>query len=167
MGHLRSIKRSLDRARGGIEFVRRRGRNRKGKHADVGEIDPKMSEILLSYAGVLLDSSESLERDHRVLHMAAFTWNLSHMPDAEATAFLEEELFSKLGATRQVQEFRELINAMVARRREMYPHVRRIIVDWELTDEGDGQARLLVASMPIEGEGVSFEAPERSQRGDG
>ncbi|HEV55941.1 MAG TPA: hypothetical protein ENN87_00375 [Phycisphaerales bacterium] len=167
MGHLRSIKRSLDRARGGIESVRRRGRNRKGKHADVGEIDPKMSEILLAYAAEFLDLSESLEMDHDVLQIAAFCWNLSYMPDAEATAFLEKELLSKLGSGRRAQQYREFINAMVVRRCKMYPHVWRIIVDWELTDEGGGQARLLVSSMPIEGEVVSFQEPKHSQRGDG
>jgi hypothetical protein len=106
----------------------------------------KMSEVIVDYARPLLDSAETVEEQKKAIGFAIICWNASFI-EAEkrdaviSGAFAEgEEMLDS--ATREVMEF------MVKRKEDLFPHNARIIQNWLIKDKGS-QLYFEVASVPL------------------
>ncbi len=106
----------------------------------------KMSEVIVDYARPLLDSAETVEEQKKAIAFAIICWNASFI-DAEkrdamiAGAFTEgEEMLDS--ATREVMEF------MLNRKEDLFPHNERIVENWLIKDRGS-QLYFEVASAPL------------------
>ena len=111
--------------------------------------EPKMSEVLLDFAKPLLPDDATPEEYHVAIPMAAAVWNACLQPDAEREK-LRDEMAVKFGHgdPHHMVFFLNAFEAMLKQKRELYPNLRRLIVDYEigLTDQG---VTLNVTSAPM------------------
>lgn len=123
----------------------------------------KMSEIIIEFAEPLLQEADSFESRKTALSMAIFAWNLSMMPDYQTR--IDELCGAKSDrkAKRKEAPFDfELLGAMsllVRRKQELYSDVRRLVVDYDVVDTGEGRLHLNVVSsiLPDDSEIENFE----------
>jgi len=118
----------------------------------VNRIDPnppdkeKMSEVIVEYARPLLDSAETVEEQKQAIGFAISCWNASFIETEKrdaliAETFAETEEMLNL-ATREVMEF------MVNRKEDLFPHNERIVQNWLIKDKA-GQLYFEIASIPL------------------
>jgi hypothetical protein len=107
----------------------------------------KMSEVILDYARPLLDSAKSVEEQKKAISFALLCWNASFMEKEKRDALIvgtsvERDEMLDL-ATRAVMEF------MVKRKEDLFPHNTRIIQNWTIKDKGS-ELYFEVASISYE-----------------
>jgi hypothetical protein len=95
-----------------------------------GSNQEKMSEIILNYAQPLLDASESDEQMKRSIFFAATLWNASFLEEAERNEFIRKMLI----ATDDQQNKDDVVEYFLARKAELYPDVKRVVIDYELVE---------------------------------
>jgi hypothetical protein len=123
------------------------------------ETGEKMSQVLEEFAQPLLRDAQSLDELKKALLVAMVAWNHSLLDEAAAA---ESEMASRLFAN---PNFRPVLNALIARKKQLYPHNRRFILDYELVADGAG-LQLNVVSSWLEIGAVGYPAePSVSQTG--
>ena len=114
-------------------------------------IDPsgaeRMSEVLLEFVEPYLEFADTEEAHQTLLMMAIMAWNASLYSDGEGQDMIDRVLQKATSAAPEElrTDLREIMSALIARRRRDFSEYTRAIVDFELTDTGKGY-RLLVAS---------------------
>ncbi len=112
----------------------------------------KMSEVLEEFIAPYRQYAEDDASYRKLLSLAVAAWNLSFLSYRKRREQLET-LVTTLGATeRDRQAFRDIMRAMIRRKRLHFLHHRRMIVEYDLEDMGD-MYHLTVASAPF-GEGA-------------
>jgi hypothetical protein len=113
--------------------------------------DIKMSEIILTLADPLLQKyKENFGRAHGILTLAVIAWNMSMLPEPD-----EEQLVANI-ASSLPPEFSAVDVAMILntvyllmqRKRELFPDIRRVIVNHEVRKTETG-FDLTVGSAPV------------------
>lgn len=121
---------------------------RKG-HSDNQQIEPlrkltavpgkKMSDVLVHFAEPLLQNLKDDCLFDEAIAFAAISWNLAVVPSDEQRAHLKEaaeamagsKLFEQYGMEQSLQ-------TLLDRKRSLFADCRRLIVDYENTDGGNG-----------------------------
>lgn len=113
----------------------------------------KMSEIILEFARPLLDEANSFEAYKKVILVAMLAWNLSLTDESEANAKLEtlcNDLVRSMDDD-MVVEFRHKLTKLIQRKREHFPQVKRMVMDWDLV-KMNNSFHLNVVSTLIDGD---------------
>ena len=111
-----------------------------------------MSEVILRLAGILLngDFSNAKEVDN-VVRVTIAAWNKGMYP-AERQAALERDIIDTLTTAEEDSEaaaaFVQALRIVDARRRALYPNLRRLVLNHNLKMAG-GKVALNVTSTPI------------------
>ena len=106
---------------------------------------PKMSEVLGELVRTFRDSAETLQSYNVLLMMGSLAWNATLVPSSERIALIEEVLGSLPEADRRIGA--QLLDDLMLRKERLFPENRRMIIDYEVTDEETEWHLQVVSSM--------------------
>lgn len=111
----------------------------------------KMSDVLQSYAEPLLDVANNYEQINKAIGMAAVFWNASlEATEEEAREKVQSFLDMSETESRELSfkddDFDEMFKFMFYRKQQLFPNNQRMIVNYEVTDLGEGDIHLNIAS---------------------
>jgi hypothetical protein len=104
----------------------------------------KMSEVLWALVEPDLDTSADEEDMRRLLSLGVIAWNVALLKGAERTKELDSLAQKFPGEQRQA--FYQVIDPLIRRKEEQFPHIQRPIVDFDLTWQASGRPFLSVIS---------------------
>jgi hypothetical protein len=108
---------------------------------------PKMSEALHEFVNPYLKPEYNLKRRQALFSLAAIAWNASLMSEQSMLDnFLTESLLSQDSESQQ--DVRKLIDELIARKIKYFSHIKRLIVNFEVTESRD-EYHLSVASTEV------------------
>lgn len=129
-----------------------------------------MSEIIIEFAQPILRTAESFEMQKRALSVAMIAWNMSLMDDFNTQL---EKLCNEMNKPYDKQfasDKDSIILFLIQRRLELYPDVKRLVMDYDIIDTGNG-LHLNVVSSPLnddsEADIFEKEAERLSDSGEG
>ena len=138
MGTMRKLRRQCSRPKYEVEPLR------KGATLPA----QKMSEVLPEFAEPLLDTIDDDELFEEVINFALICWNLSFFPEHKQLAKWKA-IAKKVGRAHLLSrpEIESWVWVLLERKKTLFAHDRRIVLDCKVIDEGD-RRRLLVMSTP-------------------
>ncbi len=104
----------------------------------------KMSEVILTLVEPEWDLCHDQEAAKKLLTLGITAWNAALMSGAKGKAFLED-----LAQTFPVdlrQDFFEIVERFIRRKEELFPHIQRPIISFDLDWRPSGQPYLRVIS---------------------
>jgi len=109
----------------------------------------KMSEVLEAFVAPYLALADTEEATQKLFAVAVVAWNASFLAGNEQRKMVDEITSGAMpGATRQDKEdFRELVSALVERKRAYFSEYTRKIISFELTDTGRDYHLSVVSTM--------------------
>jgi hypothetical protein len=113
----------------------------------------KMSVILRKFVEPYLEYVDSEESYQKLITLAVMAWNASLLPEEDGKRMVDD-IFGKglpKGETELIAGLREIVDALVARKKAYFSKYRRSIIEFDVVDLGD-QYYISVAST-IENEG--------------
>ncbi len=98
--------------------------------------EPKMSEVILDLADPLLDGDVSNPKEvDLIVQLTIATWNKS-MFSADRQAAMEKDIIDTLvppnGDAEQVATIIQAMEIVEDRRKKLFPHLRRYVLDYDL-----------------------------------
>jgi hypothetical protein len=135
---------------------RRKEKKRKPRWAPAEARDPgpaivfnprgeaKMSEALLALLEPELAQVADEADMEKLLTLGVTAWNASLLDSTERTAFLESLAPTSPPEIRQ--DLRQLLEALIRRKAEQLPHIRRPILSFKLTQTAAGEPYVSVIS---------------------
>jgi len=112
-----------------------------------GEV--KMSEVLRDFVEPYAEIAETKEAYGKLLTIAVVAWNTALLPESERQEAIDQilgEVLEKVGK-QAMEDAEEILRSLMARKEKHFSEYKRTILDFELTDVGEGY-QLLVASTP-------------------
>jgi hypothetical protein len=103
-----------------------------------------MSEVLLALVKPEWDMCADEEAMRKLLTVGVAAWNAALMEGAERTTFLES--IARTFPIELRQDLKQVVEPLIRRKEEQFPHIQRPIVSFELTLLASGQPYLLVVS---------------------
>ncbi len=107
----------------------------------------KMSAVLESFAEPYDNIYDPLEMRRKILKFAMLAWNAAIMEDWKGVNIWEEHLSILPTAERPIA--REMITSLMNRKRLLFRDFNRLIVDFELIENGDEAYLSVVSSHPL------------------
>lgn len=109
----------------------------------------KMSKVILDYATPLSKHSTTLESMSYAVSYAILIWNLSLLPEADIEAS-KSRLYKVMQNISNISfnEVDQIVEMMLERRHKEFGHINRIIVYYDITEDG-GEYRLDISSHEI------------------
>jgi hypothetical protein len=111
----------------------------------------KMSVILKKFVEPYIEFTDSEESYRKLITLAVMAWNASLLPEEDGKRMIDD-IFGKglpKGETELIAGLREIVDALVERKKAYFSKVRRQIIEFDVIDLGD-QYYISVAST-IEG----------------
>ena len=150
-------RRQRERRRGKKRSIRLRQWARGSEHVAAGTSPAinyggtKMSEVLLDFAAPLLSDDMGRVAYEDALNIAAVAWNAAVMPPDEREKLLAETVSVALHRAPPLPDGRafleHLIDMLIQRKQEHFGHIRRFIMDLEISDRPGG-CNVMVLSSP-------------------
>lgn len=114
----------------------------------------KMSDILTEFIEPYIDETHSNEQLLTLLGLGVIAWNLSFSSRREQRneieLFLQENSFFAGGMDHQLKEdMKNLIGQLIARKKRYFAKHKRLIIDFQVQEDQDGELELFVLSQPI------------------
>jgi hypothetical protein len=94
-----------------------------------GEI--KMSDVLMELIQPEWNTCDTEETMHKLLTLGIAAWNAALLPLDERAAFLDE--FATTFPAELRSTFRDVIEPLIRRKEELFPHIERPILSYDLT----------------------------------
>ena len=116
-----------------------------------GEV--KMSEVLTEFIKPYMKRVNTVDEHRKLLVIAVLAWNAAILPEEK-----RQEMVNALLANLQMpddKDFRSIIEMMIERKMKHFAEIRRLIVNFELTDLGQ-RTHLSVASTLDPDEEAAF-----------
>ena len=110
--------------------------------------DVKMSEVLMDFVAPYHELADTSEAYRKLLTLGITAWNASFLPKEAQQDMVDGIISGGIhSATYELQTgLKDIVNMLIARKEEYFSEYRRDIIDFELTDTGDGY-HLSVASI--------------------
>ncbi|MCI5140083.1 MAG: hypothetical protein D3922_17120 [Candidatus Electrothrix sp. AR1] len=107
----------------------------------------KMSEVIENFAEPLLADCRSDNDIKNAIQFAVVVWNLTMFPEDEQDKRIQElvETLSTPGNIDQINQVKLEINSFINRKKKMFPHIQRVIIDCQFSGAGSS-LRLDIAS---------------------
>ncbi len=98
----------------------------------------KMSEVIIEFAKPILDKTDgSVEGQKKALTIAIIAWNIALMDDIdEQLENLEDHMSSE--DAQFLEDMSLIVNSLVQRKLDFYSDVKRMVMDYDIVDTGDG-----------------------------
>ena len=117
------------------EMVHRRNQSSAFRDADVRMMPAgaqKMSQVILEFAGPLLDQAEGDAESRNAVALAVFAWNASLMPEDRRKDLVEEYTSDFARAGGDIAAIREVFSELIQRKEQVYADVQRLILDYRV-----------------------------------
>ena len=105
---------------------------------------PRLSDIILGLAQPLLDLAKTKTAKKNAVAITIAAWNCALLPPESQEGFLDDLDHRIPGISSSV--LKDMVEVIAGRKAELYPDIRRIIMDFVVTCNGD-EVRLVVATM--------------------
>ena len=108
----------------------------------------KMSEVLGDFVEPYMDMADTEEAYRKLLTLAVMAWNASFLPEKEQEEMIDRVLAAGIPAGNDELRagLKGIVNMLIARKKAYFSEYTRNIIDFEVTDTGEGY-HLTVASM--------------------
>jgi hypothetical protein len=108
----------------------------------------KMSEVIEDFAEPLLADCKSDNEIKKSIQFAVLVWNLTMFPEDEQDRIIQElvETLSPPGDIDQINQAKLEINSFINRKKEMFPHIQRVVIDYQFSGTGSN-LRLNIVSQ--------------------
>lgn len=100
-----------------------------------------LAKTLLRYSTPLTGKSGSPEEMRAALEAAVLCWNASFLAEEHRREMVDKSLAGSGAPEEAVAEFHKMVEAMVERKRQLYPEDNRMIRSWTL-EEDKGRFKL-------------------------
>jgi hypothetical protein len=115
---------------------------------------PKVSEMVLDFAGDYIAMGEDIEEKQELLNGAVSAWNIACLDEKARKRAIKRYMaeYRKLNPAQSKQDFRDVeedLRLLIEQKEKLYPEVRIQIVDAHI-QEIDGRVHVNVMSMSIE-----------------
>jgi hypothetical protein len=129
--------------------------------ADQADHSIRMSEALLALAEPMMRAAGDAIEFRATVGLAAFAWNLSMLSELEREKDLAK-IITDLAPDDVMDRaiIRQDLSEMIRRRMELFPEVRRVVIDFQV-QESDGKMNLNVVSAPVNDGQASEDATAR------
>ena len=109
----------------------------------------KMSEVLEDFIDPYLDIVGSKQEHKRLLEVAIMAWNTALMPKTQQSKLFDKMIEEGLSGQdpQAVEDFREIMKDMIARKRRYFSKHRRYILDFSLQGTGKDLYLSVVATL--------------------
>ena len=107
----------------------------------------KMSEILENFIDPYLDMLETEDQHHRLLMVAIVAWNAALLPLEDQKATIDKFAQGLPGDDETQEDFYAIVAELISRKTEYFAQYKRMILDYELTDTGDGYHLSVVSTQ--------------------
>lgn len=126
-------------------------KKKKTLHSEPGLL--KMSEALEQLVEPYAYAANSEEAYENLISLGAMAWNMTVMPP-EATKEITKGMIAMLGEDPEdVQFVSEQLNALMQRKKKLFPNEDRLIVDFRIEDLGDSRHLTVISHLvPKEGD---------------
>lgn len=106
-----------------------------------------MSEVIENFAEPLLADCRSDDDIKKAIQFAVIVWNLSMLPKDQQDKKIQElvDTLSTPSNTDQSNQAKLYINSLITRKKEMFPHIQRTVIDYQFSGAGSN-LRLDIAS---------------------
>jgi len=115
-------------------------------------VDPKgmekMSEVIENFAEPLLEDCENDKDIKKIIKFAILVWNLTLIPDDDKQKNEIQNFVDTLSTSNdanEIRHFKHYTNLLVTRKRKMFSHIKRAIIDYQFSGSGSN-LRLNIAS---------------------
>jgi hypothetical protein len=108
--------------------------------------EAKMSEVLLEFIEPYTDERSTTEDLKKVLSVATLAWNLALFPEAERPARLQEIEAAVPPDVRPTM--RAFVEEMLQRKLTYFAHIRRAILDYQVSMTPDGPHVQVISTLP-------------------
>jgi hypothetical protein len=100
----------------------------------------KMSEVLEDFVEPYREEAKTKEATRRLLTLATIAWNAALFPKPEQQGMIDQMITDDLveGDKKLKAEIQDLIKELIARKNCYFSEHKRMIIDFELKDEGRG-----------------------------
>ena len=112
----------------------------------------KMSEVIIEYAQPLLDAAQSPQNQRKSIAMAITFWNIALLSDEEQKKFIKDFINTAKAPTNNEEwsgECEQVVTYFIERKTAYYPHINRMILDFECIETPQG-LHLNVVSKEIQ-----------------
>jgi hypothetical protein len=110
---------------------------------------PKLSAVIWDFAEPLTDAASGTEGQKRAAEIAIVSWNAALLPPDKARETLAIAVSDIAGGDLKLEsELHQVLDMMVARKRQYFADDHRFVFHFTLTDT-DGGLHLMVASSPL------------------
>jgi len=98
----------------------------------------KMSEVIENFAEPLLADCRSDDDIKNAIQFAVVVWNLTMFPEDEQDKRIQElvETLSTPGNIDQINRAKLFINSFINRKKKMFPHIQRAVIDYQFSRTG-------------------------------
>lgn len=131
----------------GSRVKKNMGNNCTLLHGSIGGI--KMSGVILDLADFLLDAAKTEAQQQSAITITCLGWNIAVLGDQEGQKFFDE-YFETMGDPVHQQDTLDIINVIVKRKKDYYPDINRVILDYELVGDFNNLHLNIVSTVPEE-----------------
>jgi len=131
-----------------------------GDDVIIVESELRMSEVIGDFISPYADDMETVGQYEKLVTIAAMAWNSAILPPEARDLTVEQMLKSiPTGVEDGLVDF---FDELLARKRQYFSHINRIIVNYEVTELDDGEWYLAVASILSNEEVAEYEAQQNN-----
>lgn len=106
----------------------------------------KMSEVLEAFIEPYLDPTIIGDKLRKLIGLAITAWNTALLPPKEQEAVLQSSIDDITDDANAKADLKEILTEMMERKNTYFSEYRRIIIDFKLTELGDGEHLSVVSS---------------------
>ena len=115
----------------------------------------KMSQIIIDYAGPLLDVAKNGEEQKKAITIAIIIWNLSLFPDEMQSEYITEIKKIMTPTSGKGWDLSEndnaVFNYMMERKKVLFAEINRLVVDYEFVETSKGFHLNIVSNILKDG----------------
>src|SRR3990167_8419238 len=114
-----------------------------------GQLEVKMSEVILHLAEELLEYATSKQDSNKAITVTCAAWNLAIFPDEKQQKEINN-LIAGIDDEQGKQDTRDIINAIIDKKNRYYPNIKRMIVDFDLQGDHNNLRLNIASTVPEE-----------------
>jgi len=109
----------------------------------------KMSDVIGKFAEPLLTDCRSDDDIKNAIQFAVLVWNLTMFPEDEQDKRIQElvETLSTPGNIDQINQAKLYINSFINRKKKMFPHIQRAVIDYQFSRAGSSLRLNIVSKV--------------------
>ena len=106
----------------------------------------KMSEVLEAFIEPYLDPTIIGDKLRKLIGLAITAWNATLLPPEEQEAVLQSSIDDITDDANAKVDLKEILTEMMERKNTYFSKYRRIIIDFKLTELGDGEHLTVIST---------------------